>query len=193
MRKKIFTALLTAVTLLTSLPMNVFAANETFEPEDGDKVTVVASAIVTEDELVALGLDLVISIPTEISLSLNNKTFEGSGEIYAYGVMDKEKVLRVNIDETHEDYQAIYFHETPGDNSSMLLSDTNFNGTVKESLDNTSYIYSNTSQNYLDLLNGDDFTYKSVLSVEIQNLMPYFGVGEYFTRVPLVIEIADRF
>ena len=90
MRKKIFTALLTAVTLLTSLPMNVFAANETFEPEDGDKVTVVASAIVTEDELVALGLDLVISIPTEISLSLNDKTFEGSGEIYAYGVMDKE-------------------------------------------------------------------------------------------------------
>lgn len=193
MRKKIFTALLTAVTLLTTLPMNVFAANETFEPEDGDKVTVVASAIVTEDELVALGLDLVISIPTEISLSLNDKTFEGSGEIYAYGVMDKEKVLRVNIDETHEDYQAIYFHETPGDNSSTLLSDTNFNGTVKESLDNTSYIYSNTSQNYLDLLNGDDFTYKSVLSVEIQNLMPYFGVGEYFTRVPLVIEIADRF
>lgn len=193
MRKKIFTALLTAVTLLTTLPMNVFAANETFEPKDGDKVTVVASAIVTEDELVALGLDLVISIPTEISLSLNDKTFEGSGEIYAYGVMDKEKVLRVNIDETHEDYQAIYFHETPGDNSSTLLSDTNFNGTVKESLDNTSYIYSNTSQNYLDLLNGDDFTYKSVLSVEIQNLMPYFGVGEYFTRVPLVIEIADRF
>lgn len=193
MRKKIFTALLTAVTLLTSLPMNVFAANETFEPEDGDKVTVVASAIVTEDELVALGLDLVISIPTEISLSLNDKTFEGSGEIYAYGVMDKEKVLRVNIDETHGDYQAIYFHETPGDNSSTLLSDTNFNGTVKESLDNTSYIYSNTSKNYLDLLNGDDFTYKSVLSVEIQNLMPYFGVGEYFTRVPLVIEIADRF
>lgn len=193
MRKKIFTALLTAVTLLTTLPMNVFAANETFEPEDGDKVTVVASAIVTEDELVALGLDLVISIPTEISLSLNDKTFEGSGEIYAYGVMDKEKVLRVNIDETHEDYQAIYFHEIPGDNSSTLLSDTNFNGTVKESLDNTSYIYSNTSQNYLDLLNGDDFTYKSVLSVEIQNLMPYFGVGEYFTRVPLVIEIADRF
>lgn len=193
MRKKIYTALLTAVTLLTTLPMNVFAANETFEPEDGDKVTVVASAIVTEDELVALGLDLVISIPTEISLSLNDKTFEGSGEIYAYGVMDKEKVLRVNIDETHEDYQAIYFHETPGDNSSTLLSDTNFNGTVKESLDNTSYIYSNTSQNYLDLLNGDDFTYKSVLSVEIQNLMPYFGVGEYFTRVPLVIEIADRF
>lgn len=193
MRKKIFTALLTAVTLLTTLPMNVFAANETFEPKDGDKVTVVASAIVTEDELVALGLDLVISIPTEISLSLNDKTFEGSGEIYAYGVMDKEKVLRVNIDETHEDYQAIYFHETPGDNSSTLLSDTNFNGTVKESLDNTSYIYSNTSQNYLDLLNGDDFTYKSVLSVEIQNMMPYFGVGEYFTRVPLVIEIADRF
>ena len=166
MRKKIFTALLTAVTLLTTLPMNVFAANETFEPEDGDKVTVVASAIVTEDELVALGLDLVISIPTEIFLFLNDKTFEGSGEIYAYGVMDKEKVLRVNIDETHEDYQAIYFHETPGDNSSTLLSDTNFNGTVKESLDNTSYIYSNTSQNYLDLLNGDDFTYKSVLSVE---------------------------
>ncbi len=193
MRKKFFTALLTAVTLLTTLPMNVFAANETFEPEDGDKVTVVASAIVTEDELVALGLDLVISIPTEISLSLNDKTFEGSGEIYAYGVMDKEKVLRINIDETHEDYQAVYFHETPGDNSTTLLSDTNFNGTVKESLDNTSYIYSNTSQNYLDLLNGDDFTYKSVLSVEIQNLMPYFGVGEYFTRVPLVIEIADRF
>lgn len=193
MRKKLFTALLTAVTLLTTVPMNVFAANETFEPEDGDKVTVVASAIVTEDELVALGLDLVISIPTEISLSLNDKTFEGSGEIYAYGVMDKEKVLRVNIDETHEDYQAVYFHETPGDNSTTLLSDTNFNGTVRESLDNTSYIYSNTSQNYLDLLNGDDFTYKSVLSVEIQNLMPYFGVGEYFTRVPLVIEIADRF
>ena len=60
-------------------------------------------------------------------------------------------------------------------------------------MDNTSFIYSNISQNYLDLLNGDDFTYKSNLSVEIKNLMPYFGVGEYFTRVPLVIEIADRF
>ncbi len=102
MRKKIFTTLLTAVTLLTTLPMNVFAANETFEPKDGDKVTVVASAIVTEDELEELGLDLVISIPTEISLSLNGKTFEGSGEIYADGVMDNDKLLRVNIDETHE-------------------------------------------------------------------------------------------
>lgn len=102
MRKKIFATLLTTVIILTILPMNVFTANETFEPEDGDKVTVVASVVVTEDALVALGLDLTISIPTEISLSINGTTFEGSGKIYAYGVMDKEKVLRVNIDETHE-------------------------------------------------------------------------------------------
>jgi len=192
MKKKLFTALLTAATILSTLPMTVFSANETFEPKDGDKVTVVASAIVTEDELEQLGLDLVISIPTEITLSLNGKTFEGSGEIYAYGVMDNDKLLRVNIDETHEDYEAVYFHETPGDNNITLLSDNNFNGTVEESLSNTSFTHSNTTQNYIDLMNGDDFTYNSVLSVKIKNLIPCFGVGEYFTRVPLVIEIADR-
>ena len=192
MRKKIFTTLLTAVTLFTSLPMNIFAANTTFEPENGDKVTVVASAIVTETELSELGLDLVISIPTDIPLSMEGNSFKGTGEIYAYGVMDNDKVLCINIDQTHNDYLKVYFHETPGDNSATLSSDTNFNGTVKAFLNSTYFTYENTAKNYLNIQNGEDFTYKSVLSVEIKNLLPYFGAGEYFTRVPLIIELNNR-
>lgn len=86
MRKKFFTALLTTAAMLSALPVNTFAAENTFAPKDGDKVTVAASASVTKDELTNLGLDLVISIPTEMSLVLDSSgNFTGSNEIYAYG------------------------------------------------------------------------------------------------------------
>lgn len=189
MRKKFFTALLTTAAILSALPVNAFAAENTFAPKDGDKVTVAASAAVTEDELKALGLDLVISIPTEMSLALDNSgNFTGSNEIYTYGVMGEGEVLSVSIDETYEDYLKILYRKTPQDSTS-LFSDTNFNGTVKESLSSTSFTGSQTAQNYLDKKNGNSLTYTSTLSVEIKGLLPSFGVGQYFTRVPLVIRM----
>lgn len=189
MRKKFFTALLTTAAMLSALPVNVFAAENIFAPKDGDKVTVAASASVTKDDLTNLGLDLVISIPTEMSLALDSSgNFTGNNEIYAYGVMGEGEVLSMSIDETYEDYLKILYRKTPQDSSS-LFSDTNFNATVKESLSRTSFTGSETAQNYLDKKNGVSFTYTSALSVEIKGLLPSFGEGEYFTRVPLVIRI----
>lgn len=189
MRKKFFTALLTTATMLSTLPVNAFAAENTFSPKDGDKMTVVASASVTKNDLTELGLDLIVSIPTELSLAMDgNGNFTGSNEIYAYGVMGEGEALSVSIDETYEDYLKILYRKTPED-SSAVFSDTNFNGTVKESLSRTSFTGIQTAQNYLDKKNGSNFTYTSALSVEIKGLLPYLGAGQYFTRVPLIIRL----
>lgn len=189
MGKKFFTVLLTTAAMLSALPVNTFAAENSFAPKDRDKVTVVANASVTKEDLSNLGLDLVISIPTEMSLALDSSgNYTGSNEIYAYGVMGEGEVLSVSIDETYEDYLKILYRKTPEDSTSVF-SDTNFNATVKESLSSTSFTGTQTAQNYLDKKNGNSFTYTSALFVEIKGLLPYLGAGQYFTRVPLIIRM----
>lgn len=189
MGKKFFTALLTTAAMLSALPVNASAAENTFAPNDGDKVMVAANASVTKEDLSNLGLDLVISIPTEMSLALDSSgNFTGSNEIYAYGVMGEGEVLSVSIDETYEDYLKILYRKTPEDSTSVF-SDTNFNATVKESLSRTSFTRNETAQNYLDRKNGRSLTYTSALLVEIKGLLPSFGAGQYFTRVPVVVRI----
>ena len=87
------------------------------------------------------GLDLVISIPMELSLALNNNgSFTKNNEIYAYGVMGEDEVLSVSIDETYEDYLKIIYRKTLKVASS-ISSDTNFNGTVTESLSRASSLF----------------------------------------------------
>ena len=71
MKKKFTAALLTLVTLLASVPTTVFAANQTVSPDDQDSFAVVASASVTQENLWDMGMNVVVSFPTERALTLD--------------------------------------------------------------------------------------------------------------------------
>ena len=188
MKKKFTAALLTLAALLASVPTTVFAANQTVSPADQDSFAVVASASVTQENLSDLGLNVVVSFPTELALTLDGmKAFSGSEKIYAYGIMDTGKTLSVSIDTTNEAYGKVKYHPTGSDTSSD--SGTNFFSTVEESLSKESFTATETKDNYLAQMEGSEMSNFSLLSVSIKNLIPTMGSGVYYTNVPLKIAV----
>lgn len=189
MKKKFAAALLTLAALLASVPTTtVFAENQTVSPADQDSFAVVASASVTQENLSDLGLNVVVSFPTELALTLDGtKAFSGSEKIYAYGIMDTGKTLSISIDTTNEAYGKVKYHPTGSDTSSD--SGTNFFSTVEESLSKESFTATETKDNYLAQMEGNDMSSFSQLSVSIKNLIPTMGSGVYYTNVPLKIAV----
>ena len=188
MKKKFTAALLTLAALLASVPTTVFAANQTVSPAAQDSFAVVASASVTQENLADLGLNVVVSFPAELALTLDGtKAFSGSEKIYAYGIMDTGKTLSVTIDTTNEAYGKVKYHPTGSDTSSD--SGTNFFSTVEESLSKESFTATETKDNYLAQMEGSEMSNFSQLSVSIKNLIPTMGSGVYYTNVPLKIAV----
>ncbi|MCI7322013.1 MAG: hypothetical protein MR508_01720 [Lachnospiraceae bacterium] len=84
MKRKFAALALTLATMIAAAPMSVFAESQTVDVSETDSFAVSASASVTDQELADLGLNLIVSFPTEIALSLNeDKEFVGSDQIYA--------------------------------------------------------------------------------------------------------------
>lgn len=188
MKKKFTAALLTLAALLASVPTTVFAENQTVSPADQDSFAVVASASVTQENLADLGLNVVVSFPAELALTLDGtKAFSGTDKIYAYGIMDTGKTLSVSIDTTNEEYGKVKYHPAGSDTSSD--SGTNFFSTVEESLSKESFTATETKDNYLAQMEGSEMSNFSLLSVSIKNLIPTMGSGVYYTNVPLKIAV----
>ncbi len=202
MKKRIATALLTLAAMFAALPVNAFAAEQTVEPTDGSgSCEVVASATVTDRELEELGLNVVVSFPTEISLALDTgtKTFDGTGGIYAYGIMDSGKSLTVTIDSSHAAYGQVKYRASAG--AAASDSADNFYASVTEKLvkvtnsveggqlDEVSFSAGETLQNYIDRAGSSDASTYATLSVSIRSLIPTSGKGIYFTNVPFKIAI----
>lgn len=147
-----------------------------------------ASANVTHEDLAELGLNVVVSFPTEVNLSLDeNKAFSGSDAIYAFGIMDTDSTLSVTIDEANDAYGKVKYRAA--DSETGVDSATNFFATVAETLSKESFSAAETLANFLADRDGQDMENFSTLDVSIQNLIPTSGTGIYYTNVPLKIAV----
>ena len=191
MKKKVITTVLTMTVLLAGMPVTALAETTTISPTDGDTATVVASADVTEADLEELGLNLVLSIPASVSLSLDeNKNFTGEDVVYAYGLMDENTKLTVAVDTGNADYGNVYFKKDDTSEAKLFDNDS-YNGSVTETLSNAAFTSEQTLANYLKIAADEDVENTAALSVSIEGMIPIYGIGDYYTNVPLVISFED--
>lgn len=203
MMKKIAAVLLAFTAFCAAAPANAFAADRTVAAGDGgSSCEVTASATVTDQDLEDLGLNVVVSIPTEIALALDagTKSFKGSGSIYACGIMDSGNSLAVAIDHANAAYGKVKYKADAGAQASSPAGNFFASVTEKfvkvansapgtEKLDEAAFSASETLQNYLDKAGGSEISSYARLDVEICSLVPASGKGIYFTNVPLKIAI----
>ena len=202
MMKKMAAVLFTLTTLCTAVPMNAFAADQTVAVGDGgSSCEVTASATVTDQDLEDLGLNVVVSFPTEVALALDKgtKSFKGSGSIYAYGIMDSGNNLTVAIDSANDAYGKVKHRANAG--AQVSSPSNNFfasvteklvkvsNSASGEQLDEATFSASETLQNYLDKAGSEEMSAYAKLDVELGGLIPASGKGIYFTNVPFKIAI----
>ena len=192
MKKNVITAMLTMMVLMASLPMTALAEMTTIEPDDGDTANVIASADVTEADLEELGLNLVLSIPTSISLDLDeDNNFTGEDVVYAYGLMEEKTMLSVAVNDQDADYGNVYFKKNT-DTEAVLFDNDFYNGSVTETLNGGTFTAEQTLANYVKVTESRDVEHKAVLSVSIEGMLPIYGVGDYYyTNVPIVISFED--
>lgn len=177
--------------ILASMPMTAFAETTTISPNDGDTATVVASADVTEADLEELGLNLVLSIPTSISLTLDeNKNFTGADVVYAYGLMDENTKLSVLVDTDNADYGNVYFKKNDATDA-VLFDNDSYNGSVSQTLTNAAFTSEQTLANYLNVSENQEVENTSTLTVSIEGMVPIYGIGDYYTNVPLLISFEN--
>lgn len=191
MKKNVIVTVLTMAVLLAGMPVTALAETTTISPSDGDTATVVASADVTEEDLEELGLNLVLSLPASVSLILDeNKNFTGGDVVYAYGLMDEDTKLVVEVDTDHADYGNVYFKKDDTSEAKLFDNDS-YNGSVTETLSNAAFTSEHTLANYLKIQAGEDVEHKAALSVSIEDMLPIYGIGDYYTNVPLVVSFED--
>lgn len=191
MKKNVFVTMLTIAVTLASMPMTALAETTTISPNDGDTATVVASADVTEADLEELGLNLVLSIPTSISLTLDeNKDFTGEDVVYAYGLMDENTKLSVSVDTDNSDYGNVYFKKNDTTDA-VLFDNDSYNGRVSQTLTNAAFTSAQTLANYLNVSENQEVENTSTLTVSIEGMVPIYGIGDYYTNVPLLISFED--
>ena len=191
MKKNVFVTMLTIAVTLASMPMTALAETTTISPNDGDTATVVASADVTEADLEELGLNLVLSIPTSISLTLDeNKNFTGEDVVYAYGLMDENTSLSVSVDTDNADYGNVYFKKNDTTDA-VLFDNDSYNGSVTQTLITATFTSAQTLANYLNVSENQEVENTSTLKVSIEGMIPIYGIGDYYTNVPLMISFED--
>ncbi len=191
MKKNVITTVLTMAVLLAGMPVTALAETTTISPSDGDTATVVASADVTEEDLEELGLNLVLSIPASVSLTLDeNKNFTGSDVVYAYGLMDESTKLVVAVDADNTDYGNVYFKKDDTTEAKLFDNDS-YNGNVTEILESAAFTSEQTLANYLKIQAGEDVEHTAALSVSMEGMVPIYGIGDYYTNVPLVVSFED--
>lgn len=191
MKKNVIATLLTMAVLLAGMPVTALAETTTISPSDGDTATVVASADVTEEDLEELGLNLVLSIPASVSLILDeNKNFTGGDVVYAYGLVDEDTKLVVAVDTGNADYGNVYFKKEETSEAKLFDNDS-YNGSVTETLENGAFTSEQTLENYLKIAADEEAENTAALSVSIEGMIPIYGIGDYYTNVPLVVSFED--
>lgn len=191
MKKNVIATILTMALVMAGLPVTVLAETTTISPNDGDTANVVASADVTQADLEELGLNLVLSIPTSVSLTLDeNKNFTGGDVVYAYGLMEEDTALSVAVDTGHADYGKVYFKKNDAVEAVLFDNDA-LNGTVSENISNGTFTSEQTLANYLKIAESAQVEHTAALSVAIEGMIPVYGIGDYYTNVPLVISFED--
>ena len=191
MKKNVIATVLTMALCLAGMPVTALAETTTISPSDGDTATVVASADVTEEDLEELDLNHVLSLPASVSLTLDeNKNFTGGDVVYAYGLMDEDTKLVVEVDTDHADYGNVYFKKDETSETKLFDNDS-YNGSVTETLENGAFTSEQTLENYLKIVADEDAENTAALSVSIEGMIPIYGIGDYYTNVPLVVSFED--
>ena len=191
MKKNVIVTVLTMAVLVAGMPVTALAETTTISPSDGDTATVVASADVTEEDLEKLDLNLVLSIPASISLTLDeNNNFAGEDVVYAYGLLDESTKLVVAVDTDNTDYGNVYFKKDETSETKLFDNDS-YNGSVTETLENGAFTSEQTLENYLKIVADEDAENTAALSVSIEGMIPIYGIGDYYTNVPLVVSFED--
>lgn len=186
MKNRLMAVLLTLAMVGALLPVKAYA-DVAVDKVNGNTASVEAAATVTEADLEALGLNLMVSIPAEVTLTRTDKNYSGDGKIYAYGFMDSGSTLKVSIDESNEAYGVVKFKS--GEEAEAVTSEDNFFSTVSMSLENGSFTATKTQQNYVAKLNGESMGNYATLSISINDLKPISGAGKYYTDVPIKIVV----
>ena len=188
LKEKLLTVLVAMAAFMTALPVNAFASEQVVDPAENDSYEITASATVTDDDLEELGLNVVVSFPVEVALTLDEeKAFSGVGTVYAYGIMDNGSTLSITIDETNAAYGKVKYRADA--QSEGTDSAANFFAEVTETLSKDTFSAAETLSNYLAKREVTNIPAVSSLAVSIKNLLPTSGTGIYYTNVPLKIEI----
>lgn len=187
MKNKLMAVLL-MVAMVCALPSKAYAADVVVDGTNGNSCSVEAVANVTAEDLADLGLNLIVSLPTEVSMTRSGKNFSGSGRIFAYGFMDSAKTLKITVDEESSAYGVVKY-KSGGEGAEAVAPADNFGATVNISLTNGSFTAAQTLANYTSVQNHEDMEHYATLSVAINNMVPTSGVGKYYTDVPLKIAI----
>lgn len=144
---------------------------------------------VTQEDLNALGYDLIVTVPLSFQLGFDklNKAYKGSGKVSASGVLDSGKVVSVKIDTAHEKYGKIFVGDSTSDVTARESSGFK-SGMTKEQW--TSLM---CYENLKNRMTSSAMKWTSDLSVTVPfSAFTLKDLGEYFTTVPLVISLQDE-
>lgn len=188
LKKRMKNLLLALALGMTLSPVRTFAATQIIDSGALNTGEVEAVACVDEETLADLGLNVNVSLPMEIIVMPDeNKVFTGFDYIYAYGIMDATKNFSVAIDTANAAYRKVKYRKEEG--STVVESDKNFYAAVTETLSKASFTAEETKANYLADMENEEMPHSSTLTVEIVDLVPTSGIGEYYTTVPLKLAI----
>ena len=168
---------------------SVFAA-EVDVPTDGSSTTrlVNGNFTVTKDDLNAMGYGPKVSVPLSVSLTFDSsaKSYSGTGEVYAYGVVDSGKKVSVAVDDTHEKYGRAY---NASEQDCTQTDPQGFSCTLSKTAWNQSECYANmAAKNDSGLVtNTGDLS----VTVSKNTFLPR-GTGAHKTYIPLVIEMTEE-
>lgn len=144
---------------------------------------------VTQEDLNALGYDLIVTVPLSFQLGFDkvNRSYKGSGEVSASGVLESGKAVSVKIDQAHEKYGKIFVGDSTIDVTASNAS--GFKSDMTQEKWTSSMCYSNLK----DKMNSSAPSWKSDLSVTVPfSAFTLKELGKYFTTVPLVISLTDE-
>lgn len=151
--------------------------------------TVAAKFTVTRQTIIDLGYDTVVSIPVEIGLTLNTttKVFEGSGNVTAYGVLDEDQAVTVEIKDTDAAYGVI----NGPDSFSRNLKEKGFGVTLSKKKWTPDECYDNLEKK----TDGEALTQANVgtlaVSVPGTRFVPRY-LDDYTTTIPLMISLVTE-
>mgnify|MGYP006897812256 FL=1 len=119
-----------------------------------------------------------------------DNNFTGEDVVYAYGLMEEKTMLSVAVNDEDADYGNVYFKKN-ADTEAVLFENDFYNGSVTETLSSGTFTAEQTLANYVKVTESKDVEHKAVLSVSLEGMLPIYGVGDYYTNVPIVISFED--
>lgn len=191
--KRMTAAVLTVGVALGALPGVTAFADTTKDvavPSTGQTTQDVKAYFnVTQEDLNALGYDLIVTVPLSFQLGFDklNKAYKGSGKVSASGVLDSGKAVSVKIDTSHEKYGKIFVGDSITDVTSGGSSG------FKSSLTTERWSQLMCYENLKNRMNSSAPKWSSDLYVTVPfSAFTLKDLGEYYTTVPLVISLTDE-